>query len=122
MLVLGVIMIGYGAWIVVQGETVAIVVIVFGVLSIVNGWSDMKILRTGPVTGKERIAQQLSHMLGAMIATITAFSAINAPKVVGHEPGLLLIVWLAPTLIFSSLMGRWEMKIREGTSRKGMAS
>ncbi len=119
MLVLGVIMIVYGAWSVAQGETVAIVVIVFSVLSIVNGWTDMKILRAGPVTGRERIVQHLSHTLGATIATITAFAAINAPKVVGYQPGLLLIAWLAPTIIIAPLMGRWEEKISRRHAAQG---
>lgn len=106
-------MIGYGIYAnFIIGEPFGTVIIVFGVIGILNAWSDFNYARNGAPKGKARIAEHLSRMLGGTIAAITAFFVVNLPPTI--------IVWLLPTAVLTPIIFIWARKINAGVKRKGM--
>lgn len=97
-----------------QGQSFGIVIMVFGIIGVLNAYTDWQILRKGGATGKERIAEHLGKMLGGTIAAITAFLVVN----VHFEPAI--VVWLLPTFVLTPIIFSWSRKINNGTRRKGM--
>ena len=115
------IMAAYGIYGLTTGEPFGIILIVFGVIGTLNGRTAAAAFQNGTAKGKERIVQHLNFMLGGFIATLTAFSAINAPRFVGYDnSAALIIAWLFPTIIFVPIMVIWERRIKQGVARKGM--
>ena len=57
---------------------------------------------------KARLKKHLAHMLGATIATTTAFTVTN----IQSEP--VWIAWLAPTALFLPLIFYWTRRIDKG--------
>jgi hypothetical protein len=66
--------------------------------------------------GAARIAGHLSRMLAGTVATVTAFSVVN----IRLEPAV--IVWLAPTVVFTPLIVYWNVRIRRPHARSVVAS
>ncbi len=108
-----------GVYWMVQGQGLAIVAIIFGIIGLFNANTDRKNISSGGLKGKERVAQHLSRMLGASIAAATAFFVINVDL---NNQTMALIAWLSPTIVLTPIMVIWEKRIMEGTRRKGMAS
>ena len=86
------------------------VLIIFGIVSCLISTSDIKSYYYQSATGNERIIKHLSAMLGATIATITAFTVVN----VHTNPGY--IAWIAPTLVILPLIIWWKRKVMQGLS------
>ncbi len=108
-------MIAYGLYSqYIQGEGFGIVIMVFGIIGVMNAYTDWQIMRKGGATGKLRIAEHLGKMLGGTIAAITAFLVVNFE----FEPAI--VVWLLPTFILTPIIFIWSRKINNGTKRKGM--
>lgn len=99
----------------VRQENFGIVIIAFGIIGVLNTWTDWQIIRKGGATGKLRIAEHLGKMLGGTIAAITAFLVVN----IDFQPGI--VVWLLPTVLLVPVIFIWERKIKQGVKRKGMA-
>lgn len=116
MAVASVIMIGFGIFIIVNGNLNGIILLAFGILGAVTTRSDLQTLRAGGVKGKERVANHLSRMLGGTIATLTAFVVTN----VRLEP--LILVWLGPTIILTPVIIWWERRLTAGVRPRGMPS
>ncbi len=114
MLTVSVIMASYGAYLLLSGNTNGITMLVFSGIGASLSISDIKILRSGGVTGKERISRHLSMMLAGFIATSTAFIVVNFT----FEPAFVL--WLAPTVVITPVIIVWKKKIRRGTVPQGM--
>ena len=115
MLLTGVAMIIYGAlrWQATGGFTV--VLMIFGLLGGLDALKDLRLYRQGGLTGKARIAEHLSRMLGGTIATITAVVVTNfyfAPA-----PWLL---WLLPAVLIAPIITIWTRRVRGGVQLKGM--
>jgi uncharacterized membrane protein len=56
--------------------------------------------------------QHMAGMIGTCIATVTAFLAVNAQVIGIHSPGLILAIFLAPTLIGVPGMWLWARRYR----------
>lgn len=70
---------------------------------------DLNTLKTGGLTGTERIARHLTMMLAGVIATVTAVLVVNFTV----EPAFVL--WLAPTVLITPLITYWNVRIRRRT-------
>lgn len=108
-------MVLYGLYWLIGGETMGITIIVFGVIGAGFSLADIRTFRAGGLKGKERIAAHLQRMMGATIATLTAFIVTNFYI----EP--IFILWLAPTAIITPIITWWSRKIMAGRRPQGMA-
>jgi hypothetical protein len=82
-----------------------IVLLVFGSTGSIFSISDLKTYRNHSATSKQRIIKHFSAMLGATIATVTAFSVTNIPL----KPQIIL--WLGPTIVFTPIIIWWKHKV-----------
>lgn len=86
-----------------------IVLLIFGMIGSIFSLSDLKTYYYRNGLGKQRIVKHLSGMMGAMIATVTAFSVTNIPL---KSP---IILWLGPTILLVPLIAWWKHKVlKEG--------
>jgi hypothetical protein len=102
---------GYGIYILINGETLGVVLLVFGITTYLFVREDSKALKENLFKSKYRIASHLQRMLGGTIATITA---VLVQQVVPRIEGTNLpafIVWLAPTILITPLITYWSRKI-----------
>ena len=100
----------YGAYMVTNGESLSVVLLVFAGGLTIFVVDDIQALRSGTLTGKFRIARHLQRMLGGTIATITA---VLVAQVVPQLAGTSIppfVVWLTPTIILSPLIVWWSYK------------
>ena len=106
-----VILIGYGTFIFINGETLGIVLLVFGITTYIFVREDSNALKLNSYKSKYRIASHLQRMLGGTIATITAVLVQQVvPRIEGTSfPAF--IVWLAPTILITPLITYWSRKI-----------
>ena len=88
----------------VQGDTRYIVLLVFGTIALVLGYTDFRTHRDRTAKGKERIARHLTSMLGGTIAVVTAFVVTNFAL----EPRWLL--WILPTVIGTPVIAWWNKR------------
>ena len=114
MVLVAAIMILFGLFLLSRGNTNGITMIVFGAIGATLSLADLRNLRHGGARGSERIAQHLTMMLAATIATLTAFLVTN----VTVRPEF--IVWLAPTLVITPMIVVWNRRIRGGKRVRGM--
>lgn len=105
MLVIALVMLGIGLPALNTGGYQAIIMVVFGVIGGISALSDIKVYRAHAGVGKERIAKHLGAMLGATIATLTAFTVTNFH----FHPQILL--WLGPTILITPLIIWWKYKV-----------
>ena len=108
------IMIIFGVFLLSRGNTNGVTMIVFGAIGATLSFADLRNLRHGGARGVERIAQHLTMMLAATIATLTAFLVTNLTL----QPAF--IVWLAPTLVITPIIVVWNRRIRAGKRVRGM--
>ena len=101
-------MILYGGYLLTQSNSNGITILIFGVIGALLSSSDLQINRADGVKGKERIALHLSRMLGATIATVTAFLVTNFSV----EPAFIL--WLAPAILITPIIAWWNRRILGG--------
>lgn len=94
-----------GAWGVLRlarGDGFGTVLVVFGVLGVAIGGSDLRRFRSG---GEDQwLTLHLSRMGAAYIATASAVSAVNL------APALGVVAWLWPTAVGVPLIGYWVRK------------
>lgn len=111
MLVVSVVMIAYGIFMLRQGESLGVALIVFGFLGGAPALSDYKSPGTWP-KGKHRILLHLNRMGGACIATVTAVFVVNI------QTNPAFIAWLLPTLIGTPLIIYWSRRTINGKGVK----
>ena len=109
-----ILMLIYGAWMIHRGNLNGIMIIVFGIIGGGLCLSDTYTLRTGRAKGKTRVALHLTMMLSGLIATVTAFAAVNFT----FKPAFVL--WLTPTVLITPIIVWWNMKIEGGRKPRGM--
>lgn len=108
-------MIGLGTWWwLIQGISMGITILVFGIIGAGFCLGDLRRFRDGGVKGKERIVNHLNTMMGASIATLTAFVVTNFTM----EPQFVL--WLAPTVLITPIIAWWTRSLRAGKKVKGL--
>ena len=104
MLVVGVLMIGYGGYMSVSGDSLGIALLVLGVAGFAPAWSDLKRRGAWP-KGKARILEHLSRMGGGCIATVTAVVVTNV------QTSPAFIAWLLPGIIGGVLLTYWSRRL-----------
>ena len=103
MIFAGLVMFAFSAYSFSTDSSIAIILIVFGLIGVGQGYSDFRRGDKWPV-GKERIALHLGRMGGASIATVTAVLVVNV------QTNPAWIAWLVPTLIGSVAISHWTKK------------
>ena len=94
----------YGIYLRVDDNNFGIVLLVFGLISILMVRSDIKIYR-GTISNENYwLLIHIQRMIGAYIAALTAFLVVNNT----YLPPLL--AWLAPTIILTPLIVYWSRK------------
>jgi len=88
------------------GLTFAILPIVFGLFVFSQGMTDLRLFAAPAVDRQWWWTYHMERMLGAYIATVTAFLVQTvAPRL--PDFGFVWIVWVAPGVIGGVLIGRW---------------
>ncbi|MEQ9465446.1 MAG: hypothetical protein RJQ10_17425 [Haliea sp.] len=106
MVAVAIVMAGFGAFLLSRGNSNGITMLVFAGIGGGLGYRDLRIIRSGGVSGVERIGRHLTMMLAGTIATTTAFLVVN----VDFEPAY--IVWLAPTVLVTPIIFVMNSRIR----------
>ena len=86
-------------------NTQYIVLLVFGFLAILLGYSDYKSHRDKTAVGKQRIAKHLTSMLGGTIAVVTAVLVVNI------EASPTWLWWVLPTFVITPMIAYWSRKV-----------
>lgn len=105
MLAIAVGMIVLGFWKFDTNKFEDVLLVIFGSLSGLLAFEDIKTFRTGISSTKMPISKHLGAMIGATIAASTVFAVVNIS--LQSE----IIVWLAPTVIFTPLIFYWNKKM-----------
>ena len=113
MMVTGLAMSAYGAYMLSAAHDNGIVMLAFGLFGCRTGYRDFQRLRTGGLRGQTRIARHLTSMLGASIATLTAFLTTN----INLKPEWIL--WLGPALLITPFIVWWNRQLRAGRRISG---
>jgi uncharacterized membrane protein len=97
-------LIGKGIDLLVNKNTFGIVLIVFGITGFLMILKDYKIY-TGNLSSENYwLTMHLQRMIGAYIASLTAFIVVNAPD------NFALLSWLLPGAILTPLIIKWTRK------------
>lgn len=109
MLVFGIVMIGYGAFMVARGDSLGWALASFGALGLTFGIEDaVKASKT--VAHADRVRVHLSRMLGGTIATITAVMVQQVSPMV-QNPLAEVALWLGPTVVLVPVIFLWNFRI-----------
>lgn len=114
MSVTALVMILYGISMLMSSNTNGMTILVFGLFGAYSGYRDVNRLRAGGLRGQARIAEHLSSMMGATIATLTAFIVTNFT----FQPAFVL--WLGPAVLITPLIFWWNRQLRAGRQVKGI--
>lgn len=109
MLAFGVVMIGYGLFMVFSAEPLGWALASFGGLGLSFGIEDVLKARGIPAHA-ERVRVHLSRMLGGTIATITAVLVQQVSPLV-DEPLAQVALWLGPTVVLVPVIFFWNWRI-----------
>ena len=102
MLFFGTSFVAYGSYIVYHKNSFGIVLLVFGIISLLMVRSDFKIYAGRSKYKNYWLLIHLQRMVGAYIAAVTAFLVTNDYFKLG------VILWLLPTVILTPLIFRWS--------------
>ena len=117
MMLFGTLFIGFGIYSLVKANTFGIVFMVFGYISLSMVRQDVKNYLGKTTTTNTWLTLHLQRMIGAYIASTTAFLVVNLPR--GALPGYLsFIPWLLPTVIITPLIFKWTKKYRGKSTRE----
>ena len=111
MIVVSIGMVAYGIYMLIQGSSLGVALIVFGFLSGSPSLSDYKSRDVWP-KGKQRILLHLNRMGGACIATVTAVFVVNI------QTNPAFIAWLLPSLVGAPLIIYWSWRTMGTTAAK----
>jgi hypothetical protein len=89
-----------------MGNSMGIVLLVFGGIGGLLAVRDLMSLRAHRYRGNVRIAAHVGRMLAGTIAAVTAFTVVN----VRIEP--MFVVWLAPTVVLTPVIVYWNRRVR----------
>lgn len=100
----GLVFLIYGGLLLANSKNFGFVLLVFGFISVLMAKKDIAIYRGNIKITNYWLIIHISRMVGAYIASITAFLVVNNTILPG------IIVWLAPTVLFTPLNFYWINK------------
>jgi len=109
MVAFGVVMVGYGIFMVLSAEPLGWALASFGGLGLSFGIEDVVKAR-GTRAHADRVRVHLSRMLGGTIATITAVLVQQVAPLV-EEPLEQVALWLGPTIVLVPIIFWWNWRI-----------
>ncbi|HMP31656.1 MAG TPA: hypothetical protein PKD85_18785 [Saprospiraceae bacterium] len=101
MLFFGIILSGYGVFALIKGSLMGLVAIVFGAISLLLVLSDIRFYRAEGKYKNQFLIIHIQRMVGAYIASITAFVVVNNTVLPN------VVAWLLPTIILVPLIIYW---------------
>jgi len=104
----GLVMLGWGGWLIYSGDGNGITLMVFGGIGGLLSFREFRQFRKGPVKGKARIRAHLVSMMAATIAAVTAFLVVNV------ETDPVWVAWLLPTVIITPIIFWMSRKMLPG--------
>lgn len=107
MLITSVAFIGFGVYLLIKSQNFGSVFLVFGVLSIRMVRKDLNNYKGKGADKNYWLIAHLQRMLGAYIASATAFMVVNNPRFLPD-----VIIWLLPTTIILPLIVKWTKKYK----------
>lgn len=110
MVVVAVIMVGYGLFSVITGTPMGWVVVAFGGIGLQFAITDLKVAKI-KLDFANRIAAHLQHMLGGTIATVTAVLVQQVVTRMETGDPWAVAVWLAPTVIITPTIAMWSRQV-----------
>jgi uncharacterized membrane protein len=106
MFVFALIFIVFGAYLIINGANFGIVLIVFGIISVLMVKKDVANYQ-GKISEKNFwLLIHLQRMIGSYIAATTAFLVVNNTILPG------VVAWLLPTVILTPLIVKWSRKYK----------
>ena len=101
---------GVGMWILaiiffIDNDSQFITLTVFGFLALFLGYGDFQTFKDQTAIGKGRRAKQLTNMMGATIAVVTAVLVVNPPT----NPEW--VWWILPTVLITPVIFWWNKKV-----------
>ncbi len=106
MFVFAIIFIGFGIYLMVNGNNFGLVLIVFGIISILMVKKDISVYKGNVKEKNYWLLLHLQRMIGAYIAATTAFLVVNNTILPG------VVAWLLPTVILTPLIVKWSRKYK----------
>ncbi len=94
----------YGAYMILNNSNFGIVLLVFGLISLLMAKTDIKIYRGNIKHKNYWLLIHIQRMIGGYIAALTAFLVVNNT----YLPPIL--AWLLPTVILTPLIFYWSKK------------
>lgn len=111
MILVSVLMFAYGIFMLTQGESLGVALMVFGFFGGAPAVSDYKSPAAWP-KGKQRILLHLGRMGGGCIATVTAVFVVNI------QTNPAFIAWILPSLVGTPLIIYWSRRALSGNAVK----
>jgi uncharacterized membrane protein len=115
MFIAGILFIGLGVWSIIKSNLFGLVFLAFGGLGLLFVWQDFLNFTNKPSIKNYWLIGHLQRMVGAFIASMTAFLVVNATYLPGTIPGF--VYWLLPTIIFTPLIIKWSKKYQVKVSK-----
>jgi uncharacterized membrane protein len=112
MLLFGVAFLVYGAYILLHQQSFGIVLVVFGLLSILFVYQDFINFKGKSKIKNFWLTTHISRMMGSYIASVTAFIVVNNTVVPD------VVAWLLPGAILTPLIVKWIRKFKVNKSIK----
>ena len=106
MLLFGLGFIIYGTYLLINSNNFGIVLLVFGLISILMVRTDLKLYKGNSKFKNYWLLIHLQRMMGAYIASVTAFIVTN------DKYNLGIIGWLLPTVVIVPLIFKWSREKR----------
>ena len=98
----------------IDGNTFSIVPGVFGLVCLNFAWMDYKLFKGKTTVKQSWMASHITRMMGALIASYTAFLVVNV------QIGMQWILWLLPSAIGGILISRFLKKFAPKKSAKAV--
>ena len=108
MMLAGILFISLGIWSLLKSNLFGLVFITFGSIGLLFVRHDIKNYKGKSHLLNYWLSEHLQRMIGAFIASTTAFLVINAKYFPEYIP--LILYWLLPTIIFTPLIIKWANK------------
>lgn len=99
-----------------QAGMITWVELIFGTVALLAAGSDLRILRSAPLTGTKRIARHLWRMTFALLIAVFSFS----PRLSKFIPKSLGPLWAVPILVVLMALIYWMWRVRFRKSLRGL--